>query len=448
MNHYRLNLFTTFLLSVIFCLDSCKKASDPTDPSNPPGPANSGITVTSLKPTHGPYNTIDTIAGKGFDQIPAFDSILVNGKKLNILSRSSEQIIVQIPSMTGTGNVDIWYQGKMISGPVFTYDSILMVTTIAGNSTEGEVNGHGLDARFWFPVGIVVDHSGNIYVAEQGGSCIRKIDTALNVTTLAGPAAPETGYADGTGSAARFSSPVGLCIDQNGFLYVADQFNYRVRKVSPAGVVTTFAGAASDGIPAHEALNGDASTATFDNPHDVACDKYGNIYVADILNNKIRKITPAGIVSDFAGSDYYHPGLLDGQGSSALFSNPSTITADNQGNLFTIDDGSHLLRTIKPDGTVKTLFGPTEPGLNDRYDVFTTTALATDKYGNLFFSISDGIIKMTPDGKIIRYATGGIGDTDGPAQVASYRAITGITVDDTGTLFISDNNRIRKIAWQ
>jgi hypothetical protein len=74
--------------------------------------------------------------------------------------------------------------------------------------------------------------------------------------------------------------------------------------------------------------------------------------------------------------------------------------------------------------------------------------LATDKYGNLFFSISDGIIKMTPDGKIIRYATGGIGDTDGPAQVASYRAITGITVDDTGTLFIADNNRIRKIAWQ
>ena len=443
-----MKLFVKIMTGIIFCLVSCNKAGDPVDPANPGVPLNSGITITSLQPTHGPYNAIDTIIGKGFDQIPAFDSILINGKKLNILSRTSGQIIVQIPSLAGTGNVDVWYQGKMIAGPVFTYDSLLMVTTIAGNSTEGEVNGHGLDARFWFPVGIVVDHFGNIYVSDMGGSCIRKIDTALNVTTLAGPAAPEAGYADGTGSAARFSSPSGLCIDQNGFLYVADQSNYRVRKVSPAGVVTTFAGVASDGIPDHEAFNGDAATATFDNPHDVACDKDGNIYVADVLNNKIRKITPAGMVSDFAGGDFYHFGLQDGQGSSALFYYPSNIAADNQGNLFTIDDGSHLLRTIRPDGTVRTLLGPTAPGLNNGYDVFSATALATDKYGNLFFAISDGIIKMTPEGQIIRYANGGIGETDGPAQVATYRAITGIAVNDAGTLFIADNNRIRKIAWQ
>ena len=445
MTLYRQSLIATFILSIIFYSVSCKKASEPADPANP---TNSGIAITSLTPAHGPYNTIDTITGKGFDQIPTFDSILINGKKLIIISRNSEQIIVQIPSLTGTGNVDVWYQGKMISGPQFKYDSLLMVTTIAGNSAEGEVNGHGLDARFWYPVGIVVDHSENIYVSDMGGSCIRKIDTALNVTTLAGPAAPEAGYVDGTGSVARFASPLGLCLDQNGFLYVADQNNYRVRKVSTAGVVTTFAGAAWDAIPADGAFNGDASTATFDDPHDVACDKNGNIYVADTYNNKIRKITPAGIVSDFAGGDYYHFGEQDGQGPSATFYNPTNIAADNQGNLFTIDDGSKLLRRISSDGTVKTLLGPTQPGLNDQYDVFSTTALATDKYGNLFFAISVGIIKMTPDGNIIRYATGGIGDTDGPAQIATYRAITGIAVDDAGTLFIADNNRIRKIAWQ
>ena len=96
-----------------------------------------------------------------------------------------------------------------------------------------------------------------------------------------------------------------------------------------------------------------------------------------------------------------------------------------------------------------TLLGPKEPSITGLYDLFSAGALATDQYGNLFFSISVGIIKMTPDGTIIRYACGGIGETDGPAAtVATYRAITGIAVAQNGTLYITDNNRVRKIAWQ
>ncbi len=90
------------------------------------------MTITSLRPTHGPFDTIDTLTGKGFDQIPAFDSVLLNGQKIIVISRSDEQVIVKIPSLAGTGNIDIWYQGREITGPVFTYDSILMVTTVAG----------------------------------------------------------------------------------------------------------------------------------------------------------------------------------------------------------------------------------------------------------------------------------------------------------------------------
>ena len=153
-------------------------------------------------------------------------------------------------------------------------------------------------------------------------------------------------------------------------------------------------------------------------------------------------------MSAFAGGDYYHYGQQDGQGSSALFYEPTAIAVDPQGNIYTIDSEGHLLRKIKPDGTVNTLLGPRAPDIAGPYDLFHSVALAKDKNGNLFFSISAGILAMTTDGKITRYATGGIGETDGPAQLATYRAIAGIAVDDAGTLYITDNNRIRKIGWQ
>lgn len=97
---------------------------------------------------------------------------------------------------------------------------------------------------------------------------------------------------------------------------------------------------------------------------------------------------------------------------------------------------------------MRTLLGPMEPSITGPYDLFLSTAIATDKAGNLYFSIPVGIIKMTPSGNIIRFAVGGIGEVDGPVQVATYRAIRGIAVDDTGNLFLTDNNRVRKIGWQ
>jgi NHL repeat len=427
---------------IIFCFFSCNKVTNPDHSSI------SNVVISSLRPEHGPYDTVDTLTGTGFDQIPTLDSVLLNGKKLTVISRSATQVIVQIPSLAGTGHIDIGYQGQIIEGPIFTYDSLLMVTTIAGTSDEGEVNAKGLDARFYNPVGIAVDDFGNIYVAEAGGSSIRKIDTGANVTTLAGPSDLQRGYADGPGASAMFSAPLGLTIDQTGNLYVGDQFNYRVRQVSPSGVTSTFAGALWDGIPGHGGFDGPGSVATFDAPSGVACDQAGNIYVADMYNNKIRKISPDAVVSSLAGGDYYHYGTQDGKGDSALFYVPTAIAVDPQGTVYTVDNENHLLRKITPDGTVTTLLGPEVPGLDDGNGIFSAGWLATDKNGNLFFTISVGIIEMTPSGQIIRYAVGGIGDNDGPALVATYRAITGITVDKNGTIFITDNNRIRKIAWQ
>ncbi len=433
--------FLTGTIALFICLCvSCNK----------PGNSNrsNAITITSLRPAHGPFDTIDTLNGLGFDNLPSLDSVTINGKKLSVLSRSSEQIIVQIPSLTGTGNVRIWYEGKLIEGPVFTYDSVLIVTTIAGTSTPSETDGNGLNAGFYYPVGIAVDHSGNIYVADMGGSCIRKIDTAHNVTTFAGPHNLQGGFADGPGPSAMFSYPLGLCIDANGNLYVGDQFNYKVRKVTPAGMVSTFAGANYDTNPNSGGVDGPGTVATFNTPTGVACDHDGNIYVADEYNNKIRKITPSSVVSSLAGGDYYHYGTQDGQGSSALFYVPNAIAVDNGGTVYVVDDGDLLIRKITPDGTVTTLLGPNEPGLIGAYGYFSPGVLATDKSGNLFFTIDAGIIEKTHDGTIIRYAAGGIGDSDGPAATATYRDIRGMTIDDNEDIFITDNNRIRKIGWQ
>jgi hypothetical protein len=178
----------------------------------------------------------------------------------------------------------------------------------------------------------------------------------------------------------------------------------------------------------------------------------GNIYVADDANNEIRKITSAGFVSLLAGGDYYHYGHKDGQGSSALFNTPICIASDSAGNVFVLDGNSNLIRKITPDGNVTTLLGPVEPSITGPFDPFSVGSIAIDKYGNLFFSISVGIIKMTPDGTISRYTFGGYGGTsatDGPLSVATWSgAPAGMAIDQNGAIYVTDGNKVRKIAWQ
>ncbi len=431
--------FSVICSSLLF---SCDKITDPINPAIPT------IIITSISPTHGSSNTIDTIIGQNFDRIPVLDSVLLNGKRLTLISKTSERIIVQIPALAGTGNIDIWYQGKLIRGPVFNYDSLLLVTTLAGSSTEAaSVDGQGLNARFNNPQGIAVDQSGNIYVADS--NAIRKITPEGNVTTLAGSLTGFGSYLDGTGAAARFSNTWGLSMGPDGFLYVGDHYNYRIRKVSLSGVVTTLAGVGWNTGPLGGQIDGAATVATFNSPAGVTVDNQNNVYVADINNNKIRKITTGGLVSSYAGGNYYTYGFADGPAASSLFFTPAAVAADPSGNIFVSDWENHRIRKITPGGNVTTLLGPLEPSLTGFTSLFFSKALATDKDGNLFFAISVGIIKMTPSGTIIRYAAGGIGEADGPAQIATYRSINGIAVDaTTGNLYITDKYRIRKIGWQ
>jgi sugar lactone lactonase YvrE len=227
------------------------------------------------------------------------------------------------------------------------------VTLLAGKwDSIGSADGQGSEARFRYPHGIAVDAAGDLYVTDSGNDSIRRITPAGVVTTLAGMAGAP-GHVDGAGNAARFNYPSDLAVDASGTLYVADAYNYVIRKVTPGGWVTTLAGQVGNS----GGKDGAASEAEFDLPLGLAADDRGNIYVADLSRNSIRKITSTGQVITLAGKLCYQPGHADGQGNSARFFHPCGLAADHAGNVYVADSDNHLIRRIAPDGTVTTLAG-------------------------------------------------------------------------------------------
>jgi sugar lactone lactonase YvrE len=224
------------------------------------------------------------------------------------------------------------------------------VTTLAGLAGNGgSADGMGSAARFGYAYGVTTDSSGNIYVADAGNNTIRKITVAGGVTTLAGLAG-HAGRADGIGSAARFNNPNGVATDSSGNIYVADRGNNTIRKVTPAGAVTTLAGLAGTGW----STDGTGSEARFDFPQGVATDSSGNVYVADSNSHTIRRITPAGEVTTIAGARGCQ-GSADGTGSEAWFNWPQGVATDGSGNVYVVDTNNRAVRMITPAGVVTTI---------------------------------------------------------------------------------------------
>jgi sugar lactone lactonase YvrE len=223
--------------------------------------------------------------------------------------------------------------------------------TFAGRlGVIGTLDGQGTNALFDSPVGLAFDHSGNLLVTDTGNDTIRKVSPAGNVTTLAGEAG-QTGFADGSAGTALFSSPLGIAVATNGNLYVADSGNHAIRQLSD-DEVSTFAG--NPGI--WGSLDGLGTNAQFNAPCGLAFDARGNLFVSDANNQTIRKITPAGLVTTFAGSAGVD-GSADGPASAATFCHPAEIVFDRQGDLLVADSFNHTLREISTNGLVSTISG-------------------------------------------------------------------------------------------
>jgi sugar lactone lactonase YvrE len=320
------------------------------------------------------------------------------------------------------------------------------VSTFAGSGTSGHTDGQGTTASFHEPEGVDVDDSGNVYVADAYNNEIRKITPGGLVSTLAGSTIQ--GSTDGQGTVASFSYPGGVAVDASGNVYIADSGNNEIRKITPGGLVSTFAGSTTPG-----STDGQGTAASFYFPTGLAVDASGNVYVADYFNNLIRKITPGGLVSTFAGSTT--GGYTDGQGTAASFNNPDGIALDANGNVYVTDYGNFLIRKITPGGLVSTFAGSGNQGNVDGQgiaaDFYGPRGVAVDASGNVYVADSDNneIRKITPIGLVSTLAgSTSSGSTNGQGSSASFSWPTGVAVDASDNVYVTDglNNEIRKIT--
>jgi sugar lactone lactonase YvrE len=316
-------------------------------------------------------------------------------------------------------------------------------STFTGVDTTG-----GLDtiASFNAPTGIAVDAAGNIYVADYGNNEIRKITPDGIVTTIAGNG--NQGSINGPGNLATFNGPTSVTVDVQGNVYVADSNNDQIRKISAAdGTVSTLAGSDSTGLK-----NGVDTAAYFFSPNGVAADAQGNVYVADAGNNAIRMVIPTGLTTTIAGN--INPGSANGPATTATFNNPAGLAVDASGNIYVADMLNNLIRKIS-NGNVSTLAGhdtaATINGPDTLAAFYFPNSVAVDKSGNVYVTeyVTDLIRKIAPDGTVSTFAGNGMsGQADSTGTAASFNGPSGVAVDVAGNLYIADtfNNVIRKIT--
>ena len=356
------------------------------------------------------------------------------------------------PSDIATDTTGHIYVADTINNTIRQITSGGVVTTLAGSAgVTGSTDGNGTAARFNKPYGIAADSAGNVYVADTFSGAIRSITPAGDVTTLAGLGLV-AGSADGTAGAASFNFPLGVGADSAGNVYVADTDNCTIRKITPAGVVTTLAG--TSGVTG--SADGDGAAASFKYPYGVAADSAGNVYVADHGNSTIRKITSAGVVTTLAGTPGV-TGSANGTGAAASFNQPDGIATDSAGNVYVADTLNHLIRKITPSGVVTTLAGSGLWGSADGFGAAASfkwpSGVAADASGNLYVAdfLAHTIRKITPAGMVSTFAgTDGVsGSTDGIGTAARFNSPSGIVADSSGNVYVADNgnNTIRKITF-
>ncbi len=318
-----------------------------------------------------------------------------------------------------------------------------VVTTIAGDGSADFANGAASSAKFHFPEDVAVTGDGDIYVADAGNSLIRKI-AGGQVSTFAGSG---FGFINGVGPSAEFKYPFSIALDVNGDMYASDVRDARIRKLTGAADVSTYAGTDEEGF-----RDGSTAIAQFAEEKRVVADADGNLYIADSQNNRIRKVSVSGTVSTIAGDGT--AGFKDGRGEEAQFNFPDGIAIDKQGNLFVSDASNYRIRKITPDGQVSTLAGSSAFGFTDG-DNHTAqfqfpTDMVIDKDGNLFVIDINRVRKISPQGNVVTIAGGADGFADGEGAAAKFNTPDGLGIDADGNVYVADtdNNRVRKISRQ
>ncbi|MGA2024852.1 MAG: hypothetical protein ABSH23_08850, partial [Steroidobacteraceae bacterium] len=327
-----------------------------------------------------------------------------------------------------------------------------VVTTIAGNNgTVGATNATGTSALFEFPTGIAADPSGNLYVADSVNYLIRKITMpAVSVSTLAGNIGGRGYQNSSSGAAARFNNPHYVATDPSGNIFVADHYNNVIRMITPAGVVSTLAGTAGPGGFQ------DSPGALFNAPYGIATDASGNVYVADSGNNAVREIAmPSATVSTIAGGN--GSGSTDGPGSSAQFNVPYSVALNAAGDIYVADFNNNTIRMIAPGGVVSTFAGTagqagSADGSGAAASFWGPRGVATDSAGNVYVADrNNGTVRMITPGAVVSTLAGTagmVGFRDGTGGAAQFDWPNGPIVDASDNVYVADslNHAIRKIT--
>jgi gliding motility-associated-like protein len=332
-----------------------------------------------------------------------------------------------------TINKAITPQPPANTGGAVPANAYAQVTTIAGTGSVGYKDATGKAASFNFPTGVVTDGKGGLYVADRDNNVIRYIDKAGVVKTFAGTGT--SGKTNGPANKASFSGPRSVFLAPDGNLYVADTYNSLIRKIAPDGTVSTYAGTGNPG-----GFNGSLGSASFNQPTAITMDASGNMYIAEFAS-RIRKITPDGTVSTFAGNGT--EGYVDANGTDARFKNPESLAADADGNVYVADAGNSVVRKITPAGDVTTVTGNNGVANSNVY------GLAVHPDGTIYFSDASGYLyHITASGSIdVVAGNGSVTGTDGVGANAGFASPQGMDFDSEGHLYIADfgNSTIRMV---
>jgi uncharacterized protein (TIGR03437 family) len=372
--------------------------------------------------------TIATVAGNGTTQTTASGE---GGPATNAFLEGPNHL-----AFDSGGNLYISESGGRVRK--VSPDGIL--TTVAGGGFNGQTGdgGPAVGAYLASAAGIAIDASGNLYIAEPTANRVRRVSTAGVITTFAGTGSAGYSGDGGLASAAQLTEPADLALDAAGNLYITDPANNRIRKVSPAGTISTVAG---NGNWGYAGDGGPAASAALA-PEGLAADSAGNLFVADFGSNRIRKIDADGTIGTVAGDgtqDYSGDG---GPAIDARLSMPGTLAADQAGNLYIADRGNNRVRKVSQDGTIGTIAGNGSPGYSGDGGPATNAevmplGLALDGSGDLYIASIGGVRKLTPDGTIAAVpGTAGNGLPGSPPLIGqSYDPVNNLAADGKGNVY-------------
>ncbi|OKH98947.1 hypothetical protein A6A06_25420 [Streptomyces sp. CB02923] len=346
--------------------------------------------------------------------------------------------------------------GGPVAAPGRTGSGVIVTVAGGGTAGSGGDGGAATAAQLHCPFGLVAAATGSLYIADYQNHRVRKVRADGVVVTVAGSGKKGYGGDGGPAVAAAFRDPAGVALDGAGRLFVADRSNQRIRKVGRDGVVTTVAGNGTAGFGGD---GGPATAASLNFPHALSVGRDGSLYIADDYNHRIRKVTPDGIITTVAGDGTEGFGGDGGPATGASLNFPHAVAVGRSGQLYIADRYNHRVREVAPDGVITTVAGAGRAGFSGDGGAATRAALhlpqcvAVGDDGTLYVTDygNERVRKVTADGCITTVAgsgTKGFGGDGGPAVSAALDQPLGITLDAAGALYIADfgNHRVRKVS--